>query len=303
MPGRSVVATRPRRRIHPFLDRRGPVAIAHRGGGDDAAENTMPAFQAAVDLGYKYLETDVHVTRDGFVAAFHDDRLDRVTDRQGAICGLDLAEVKAADAAYCYSPDGGRSFPLRGHGIGVPLLEEILQRWPGACVNVDPKSDACVQPLVAVIDRLGAWDRVGFGSFSDRRLRRIRGLSRGRACTSMGPRAVAVARVTGAFRLMLRQGADCIQVPLHRGPIPIITSRFVRAAHRSGLAVHVWTINDGATMDRLLDLGVDGIMTDRPRLLRDVFAARGLDMAGGGAPGLGRAAASASPEVLERGAD
>ena len=268
--------------MHPFLDRTGPVAIAHRGGGDDAPENTMPAFRAAVDLGYSYLETDAHITRDGFVTAFHDDRLDRVTDRRGAICELDLAEVQAADAAYYYSPDGGQSFPLRGHGVVVPLLEEILVRWPDAFVNVDPKSDACVQPLVAVIDRLDAWDRVCFGSFSDRRLLRIRALSGGRACTSMGPRAVAVARVTGAFGRMLGQGADCIQVPLNRGRVPIVTARFVRAAHRRGLAVHVWTINDRATMDRLLDLGVDGVMTDRPRLLRDVFLARGLDMAGGG---------------------
>ena len=268
--------------MHPFLDREGPVAIAHRGGADDAPENTMPAFQAAVSLGYGYLETDAHVTRDGFVAAFHDDRLDRVTDRRGAICELELAEVQAADAAYNYSLDGGRSFPFRGHGIGVPLFEEILERWPGACVNVDPKSDACVQPLVAVIDRHAAWDRVCFGSFSDRRLRHIRALGRGRACTSMGPRAVAVARVTGALGQMLGQGADCIQVPLRRGPMPIVTSRFMRAAHRRGLAVHVWTINDRATMERLLDLGVDGIMTDRPRLLRAVFAARGLDIAGRG---------------------
>jgi glycerophosphoryl diester phosphodiesterase len=267
-------------RIHPFLDCTGPVAVAHRGGAQEAPENTMLAFQAAIDLGYTYLETDVHVTRDGFVLAFHDDRLDRVTDGQGAICELTLAEVQAADAAYHYSRDGGRTFPLRGQGIGVPLLQEILQRWPAARLNVDPKSDGCVRPLVALIEQRGDWGRVCFGSFSDARLRKIRAFGRGRACTSMGPRAVAVARVAGALGLVPRQHADCLQVPLHRGPVPIVTARFVRAAHRRRLAVHVWTINDRETMEHLLDLGVDGIMTDHPRLLRDVFAARGLDLAG-----------------------
>ncbi len=240
----------------------------------------MPAFQAAVELGYRYLETDAHVTRDGLVVAFHDERLDRVTDRRGVICELDSAEVRAADAGYRYSRDGGRSFPFRGGGIGVPLLEEILERWPDACVNIDPKSDACVQPLAALIDRVDAWERVCFGSFSDARLRRIRALGGARACTSMGPRAVALARLTGALGLMLRQGADCIQVPVRQGPAAIVTARFVRAAHRRGLPVHVWTIDDRAGMEQLLDLGVDGIMTDRPRLLREVFLARGLDIAG-----------------------
>jgi len=276
---------RPRRRAHPFLDRRGPVAIAHRGGAEDAPENTLPAFEAAVALGYRYLETDAHVTRDGLVVAFHDDRLDRVTDRLGAICELDGAQVRAADAGYRYSRDGGRSFPFRGRGVGVPALQDILERWRDVYVNVDPKSDACVQPLVALVDRLDAWDRVCFGSFSDARLRHIRALSGGRACTSMGPRAVAAARATAAVGLMARADADCIQVPMRRGPARIVTPRFIGAAHRRGLPVHVWTIDDRATMVRLLELGVDGIMTDRPRLLREVFLGRGLELSGGGASG------------------
>lgn len=280
-PVREAAET-PTRRTHPFLDRRGPVAIAHRGGAEEAPENTLPAFQAAVELGYSYLETDVHVSRDGVVVAFHDERLERVTDRGGAIGELDLVEVRAADAGYRYTPDGGRSFPFRGRGVRVPLLEEILERWPLACVNLDPKSDACVQPLAALVDRMGCWERVCFGSFSDARLRRIRALSSGRACTSMGPWALRVARATAVSGWMPRRGADCIQVPLRHGPVRIVTERFVRTAHRRGLPVHVWTIDDRATMDDLLCLGVDGIMTDRPRLLREVFLARGLDIAGGG---------------------
>jgi glycerophosphoryl diester phosphodiesterase len=270
------VNDRSRHGLHPFLDQPGPLAIAHRGGAEEAPENTLEAFGAAVVLGYRYLETDAHVSRDGVVVAFHDSRLDDRTDRTGTIAALSMAEIAEADAGYVFSPDGGRSHPFRARGVRIPRLEELLLRWPEARVNIDPKADACVEPLVAMIDRLGAWDRVGIGSFSDRRLRRIRALSRGRACTSMGPRAVAVARAAALCGSVPRQGADCIQVPLRRGPIPIVTDGFVQAAHRAGLPVHVWTVNAEPSMHELLDLGVDGIMTDRPRLLRDVFVARGL---------------------------
>ena len=262
------------RRRHPFLDVPTPVAIAHRGGAEEAPENTLEAFGAAVELGYRYLETDAHVTRDGVVVAFHDARLDGITDRKGAIGALSIAEVEAADAGFTFSPDGGRSFPFRARGVRVPRLEALLQRWPHARVNIDPKDDSCVEPLVALLDRLDAWDRVNVGSFSDRRLRRIRELSRGRACTSMGPRAVAVARIVSVCGRMPRQGADCVQVPIRTGGIRIVTAGFVRAAHRAGIHVHVWTVNDRATMLELLDLGVDGVMTDRPRVLRDVMAER-----------------------------
>jgi glycerophosphoryl diester phosphodiesterase len=266
----------PRRRaLHPFLDHPRPLAVAHRGGAEEAPENTLPAFAAAVALGYRHVETDVHLTRDGVLVAFHDASLDRVTDATGAIAHLDLADVQAADAGHAFSPDGGRSFPFRGRGIQVPRLEELLARWPELCITIDPKSDACVEPLVALLDGLGAWDRVCVGSFSDRRLRRVRALSAGRACTSMGPRAIAVARAAAATGIMPRQRADCLQVPVRHGRVTIVTARFVTAAHRAGLPVHVWTVNDQATMHRLLDLGVDGLMTDRPRLLRDVLRGRG----------------------------
>ena len=266
--------------LHPFLDQPPPLAIAHRGGAEEAPQNTLEAFGAAIALGYRYFETDAHVTRDGVLVAFHDPRLDDVTDRTGVIAALTIAEVEAADAGHVFSPDDGRSFPFRGRGQRVPRLEELLMRWPSARFNIDPKDDACVEPLAALIERLGAWDRVAFGAFSDRRLRRVRALSGGRACTSMGPRAVAAARAAVLSGRMPRQGADCVQVPLRSGPIPIVTARFVEAAHRAGLPVHVWTVDDEPTMHHLLDLGVDGIMTDRPRLLRDVLAARGFGLAG-----------------------
>src|SRR5439155_24765780 len=171
-------------------------------------------------------------------------------------------------------------FPFRGRGVTVPRLEDLLVRWPQARFNIDPKADACVEPLAALLDRLDAWERVCLGSFSDARLRAIRALSGGRACTSMGPRAIALARAAAATGLMPRRAADCVQVPLRRGRIAIVTERFVRAAHRAGLPVHVWTINDAATMHALLDLGVDGVMTDRLAVLRDVFGQRRLALDG-----------------------
>jgi glycerophosphoryl diester phosphodiesterase len=270
--------------MHSFLCQSGPIAFAHRGGGGEAPENTLEAFQIAVTLGYTYIETDAHVTRDGVLVAFHDERLDRVTDRTGAIADLGIFEVEAADAGYTFSLDGGSSFPFRGGGIRVPRLEEILVRWPAVRVNIDPKSDACVGPLAALLDRLGAWERVCVGSFSDRRLRRIRTRGRGRACTSMGPHAVALARLAATSGVMRRMGADCVQVPIRRGPVRIVTKRFVEVAHRARLVVHVWTINDEATINELLDLGVDGVMSDRIRLLREVFARRGLPLGGSQLP-------------------
>ena len=261
---------------HAFLDGSRPVAFAHRGGSEEAPENTLPAFEAAVRLGFRHLETDAHLTLDGVLMAFHEPRLDRVTDRAGTIAALPVAEVEAADAAYRWSPDGGRSFPLRGRGVRVPRLEDLLLRFPHARVNIDPKAAASVGPLVALIDRLGAWDRVCFSAFSDRRIARIRALSGGRACTSMGPRAVTVARLCAGAGAIPRQGADCLQVPVRQGRIPLVTARFVRAARRTGLPVHVWTIDDERQMHALLDLGVDGLMTDRPSVLRRVFVQRGV---------------------------
>ncbi len=257
-----------------FPDQPPPIAIAHRGDSEEAPGNTLEAFEAAIALGLRNLETDVHVTRDGVVVAFHDPRLDDTTDREGAIAELTIAEVEAADAGYSFSKDGGRTFPFRGKGVRVPRFEELLRRWPTAYVAVEPKTDACVPPLVAVVDGFAAWDRVAFGSFSDRRIGRVRALSRGRACTAMGTRANVIAHVTALWGRLPRQGADFIQVPFKLGPFRLVTAPFLRAAHRVGLPVHVWTVNEESKMIELLDLGVDGIITNRPRLLRDVIAAR-----------------------------
>jgi glycerophosphoryl diester phosphodiesterase len=246
----------------PFLDWPGPLAFAHQGAHTDggAGENTMAAFEAAVGLGYHYLETDAHATADGVLVAFHDDQLDRLTDRRGLIADLPWTEVREARVR---------------DGDGVPLLEDVLTTWPDVRVNIDPKHDAAVEPLIELVRRLGVLDRVCFGAFSDRRLTRLREALGPGACTSMGPRQVG--RLVAAARRLPSGSftAACVQVPVRQGRIPLVTERFLRAAHDRGLPVHVWTINDADEMRRLLDLGVDGIMTDRPDVLKDVLSERG----------------------------
>lgn len=235
----------------------------------------MPAFEAAVELGYRHVETDAHLSADGVVFAFHDDVLDRVTDLPGAISALTAAQIEAADAGHAFSPDGNRSFPWRGRGVRVPRLEHILEAWPEVLVNIDPKQDAVVPPLIDLLRRMDASDRVCIGAFSDARLRRIRRLSGGAVCTSMGPYAVGLARILGWGGVCIPLGADCLQVPVRGGGVRLVTPRLVGAAHRAGLQVHVWTVDDPAEMEALLDIGVDGLMTDRPRVLKDVLLRRG----------------------------
>jgi glycerophosphoryl diester phosphodiesterase len=256
-----------------FLDHPTPIAIAHRGGAEDLPENTLPAFDAAYGLGYRHIETDAHLSSDGVVFSFHDHMLDRVTERSGHLSRVTAAFIAEADAAYHFSPDG-LTFPLRGTGIRVPTMEEVLTRWPDVFVNIDTKSDAVVGPLVDLLRRLDALDRVCIGSFSDERLKRVR-LSEGRLCTSMGPRAITRAWLASRVGRMPRMQADCLQVPVRARRVVVVDRRFVDAAHRAGLQVHVWTIDDADEMGSLLDLGVDAIMTDRPRLLRDVLVGRG----------------------------
>ena len=245
----------------PFLDWPGPLAFAHRGGASEAPENTMPAFQHAVGMGYRYLETDVHLTSDGVLLAFHDDRLDRVTDGSGLVAAQPWSRVKQALV------DGREP---------IPRLEDLLGAFPEARVNIDPKHDAAVEPLAEVLRRTGAVDRVCVGAFSDARLARISALVGPHLCVSMGPKQTA--RLVAVSRGLPGGGgltAPCAQVPPNRGRLPIVTSRLVAEAHRRGVQVHVWTIDDAREMARLLDLGVDGIMTDRPQVLKDVLVERG----------------------------
>ncbi len=252
------------RDLHPFLRHPGhplPAAIAHRGYSARYPENTMAAFAAAVELGYRIVETDVHATADNVPVVFHDSRLDRLTDRRGALSEMNWPELRRVRVC-------GRE--------PIPRLEELLTTWEWLRVNIDPKQDSAAGPLLDVLRDTGAWDRVCVGSSSSRRLRRIRAAAGDRLCTSMGT-AEAV-RLWLAGRGLPPGGfaADCVQVPTHRYGVPVIDRAFMAAAHARGLPVHAWTINGEAEMNRLLDLGVDGIMTDEAELLKRVFRSRDI---------------------------
>jgi glycerophosphoryl diester phosphodiesterase len=219
----------------------------------------MPAFEHAVALGYRYVETDVHATADGVLVAFHDDALDRLTDRTGKIADLPWSYVSEARV------DGREP---------IPRFDDLLGTWPHLRVNVDAKADRAVQPLAEVVRRTGSETRVCVGSFSGARLTEIRRLLPG-VCTSSGPLATGRLWLAGLGVPYRNPAAACAQVPVRRYGVPVTTRRLVAAAHRRGLQVHVWTIDDPVEMDRLLDLGVDGLMTDLPGVLKDVLVRRG----------------------------
>lgn len=271
---------------HPYLDtartRPGSVlALAHRGGAYhpevEGLENTMAAFRHAVELGYRYLETDVHVTRDGVLLAFHDAVLDRVTDRRGAVAEMTRAEVREARV-------GGRE--------QVPTLVELLDAFPDARFNIDLKSEASVRALADLVRAREEWDRLLVGSFSPGRLARFRRLTEGRVATSAHPLEVLAFVLLPSGRLadlVTRRRVAALQVPHRRTlrlagrilrlpavTVPVVTRGFVRRAHAAGKHVHVWTIDDPDEMRELLAKGVDGMFTDRTDLLREVLEQHGV---------------------------
>jgi glycerophosphoryl diester phosphodiesterase len=255
--------TRPR---FAFLDHPGPIPFAHRGGALEEFENSWKSFSHALHLGYRYLETDVNATSDGVALAIHDPFLHRVTDRRGLIREMTWQELSGI-RLYGDEP--------------IPRLDDLLRAWPEVRWNLDVKHDTAVEPLVDTLRRTDAIDRVCITSFSDRRLTQVRRALGPALCTALGPAAVGSLRLasvlppaaaTPMIAPLIRFGAA--QVPLRRGWMPFVDARFVRAAHRARLHVHVWTVNDEPTMRQLLDLGVDGIMTDRPTVLKQVLEAR-----------------------------
>ncbi len=262
---------------YPYLDAARPIALAHRGGTTHPAnvgiENTLAAFQNAVDLGFRYLETDVHATADGELVAFHDARLDRVTDRAGAVKELPWSEVSKARI--------GGTQP-------VPKLSDLLEAFPGIRLNVDVKDDAAMAPTIATVRAHRALGRVCLASFSGRRLRALRKEFGGTLAISAGQVGTGVMRFApDAVSRLLHTPAPVLQIPsrhrLRGRELDITTEALVRRAHWLGKQVHVWfhawAPQDAAEMHRLLDLGVDGLVVDDLETLRAVFADRGHPLA------------------------
>ena len=245
-----------------FLDWPHPIPFAHRGGAAEVGgENTLTAFGRALAMGYRYLETDGRVTSDGVLLAFHDESLDRVTDLTGRLEDRPWSEVRQAK--------------IGPEGEAITTMEALLDAFPDARFNIDPKMDAAVAPLAEALRRTNAFDRVNVAAFSDRRLLQLRKAVGRPICTSMGPAAIARLRLSGFGVPVGPFAAACVQVPLTYRQRTLVDGRFVTGAGRRGIPVHVWTIDDPAEMHRLLDLGVGGIMTDRPSMLKQVMEERG----------------------------
>jgi glycerophosphoryl diester phosphodiesterase len=249
---------------HPYFENGGrPIALAHRGFSLDGLENSMRAFQNAVDLGYRYLETDAHGTRDGVAVALHDGTLDRTTDATGEVAHRGWDSVKVA----------------RIGGIEpVPALEDVLGTWPDVRVNIDVKGASAIEPVAKVIEKTKAHDRVCVGSFSsERRRKTLRLLSRPVATPASQREAIAwlLGTLIHADTDQSLGDVDALQIPWRNGRVKFLRQRQVDAAHRAGRQIHVWTINDREEMAELLDLGVDGIVSDRADILKDLLVERG----------------------------
>jgi glycerophosphoryl diester phosphodiesterase len=245
---------------HPFLDHPRPIAFAHRGGGLENDENTMSAFAHAYDLGYRHLETDVHLTADGQVVIHHDDTLERLTGDLRSVSSLTWTQLRQV---HTHS------------GATIPRLSDLIEAWPDTWINIEPKSDAVVEPLATEIRRMGVAHRIGVGSFEPKRIARLRTLLGPGLSWSPAHRGVLGIWLRG-WGLPLPTGDfQMLQVPTRWRGIRVVTPRFVEAAHARGLQVHVWTVDDEPQMHRLLDMGVDALMTDRPTLLKSVLQARG----------------------------
>lgn len=254
----------------PYFDGPRPLAFAHRGGALLWPENTLVAFRGALALGYRHIETDMHLTRDGAVVLFHDDRLERTTNGYGPLAAWSLAELEQLDAGYRFTPDG-KGFPYRGKGVRIPTLEEALALSPDLRLNVEIKSKdpKAVEAIWTRIQRTGAHHRVLVAAAEGSVGRAFRRLARGRVATSAGFDEVLAfwsATRLGADR-WIRPGYHALQVPERWRGLRVVDPRFVHAAHRRQLQVHVWTVDDVSAMKRLAALDVDGIMTDRPDLL------------------------------------
>ncbi len=246
-----------------YLDAPTPIAFAHRGGAAHGDENTLAAFERAVAMGYRYIETDTHATADGVAVVFHDHTLARMAGRPERI-----REMRWADLAR---------IRVDGEPV-VPRLSEVLGRWPGVRFNIDVKADRAVEPTLVAVREAGALDRVLLASFSDARTARMRAVVGPEVATSLGTRGAAqlwMASRAGRGAVRLAAQVAAAQVPYRQGPVRVVDERFVRYAHGLGLQVHVWTVDAPDRMNELLDLGVDGIMTDRIDVLRDVYTARG----------------------------
>ncbi len=264
---------------HPYLDLPTPIVIGHRGCAGEAPENTLAAFEAGLAAGAAILESDVHLTRDGEPVLIHDDAVDRVSGASGRIASLTLEELQRLDAGHRFSPDGGTSHPFRGRGLCIPTLREALEAFPGARFNLELKEDLpeIVERTVDVVTESKRDALTLLTAAEDELMRRLRNVLERRApAIAQGACAADVLDFVSSARdgSAPRPGPVALQIPAEFGGSPLATHELIEHAHIHGVQVHVWTINEPAEMTRLLDLGVDGIVTDHPGRLARLIEAR-----------------------------
>jgi glycerophosphoryl diester phosphodiesterase len=258
---------------HQFFngDGGGVLVMAHRGGRALWPENTLYAFEHSLALGVDVLELDVHSTKDGTIVVMHDKTVDRTTDGTGEIQTYTLEGIQSLDAGYNWSDDDDVSFPYRGLGIVVPTLEEVFKaNSEGVRMNIEIKQSepSIVVPVCELIRDYGMTDRVLIASFNSDTIKAFR-TSCPEVATTAGEGEVkllyglSIPFLAGFYQ----PAAEAVQVPEYWGDIHVLTSRLVSAAHNRGMDVHVWTVNEADDMQRMLDLGVDGIITDHPDML------------------------------------
>jgi glycerophosphoryl diester phosphodiesterase len=278
---------------HPFFAAPGPLVIGHRGCAGEAPENTLASFARALAQGAHVLESDLQLTRDGVPVLLHDEDLGRTTDGRGSVARLDLAELRRLDAGHRFSPDGGASFPFRGRGLRVPSLEEAFAAFPEARFNLELKQSAplLAERAVALVLRAGREDRTLLTAGDDAAMAGLRAeLARRGARVAQGASPADVLELlrSAAERRAPRSPAMAYQVPPEFEGRPLVTAEMVAHAHAHGAQVHVWTVNDPAEMERLLDLGADGLVTDFPGRLAALLARRAARPPAPGPPGSSR---------------
>jgi glycerophosphoryl diester phosphodiesterase len=261
-----------------YLDGPRPRLFAHRGASGVAPENTIEAFAEGLAAGADRLELDVHSTADGHIVVFHDNELDRTTNGTGPVAARTLAELRTLDAGYRFQDDAG-GHPFRGKGIRIPTLAEVLDEFPDVPLNIEVKTDdgGTLERFFELLDRHRARERVLGAAFDDQIIKRMREVAPG-AVTSLSAEEVLEffsCCMNGSFDNYVPPG-KALQVPPEHEGIQVVSPAFVEAAHSLDMEVHVWTINDEAEMERLLDLGIDGLMSDFPARARAVFERRGL---------------------------
>jgi len=241
---------------HPYLNVSGVAISAHRGGSIEAPENTLESFEYALELGSSYIETDVQLSADGIPYIFHDDDLKRLLGRDVMFNSMSSSEIEKLRLFKSYS---------------IPTLKMALENFPDALFQIDLKTDEVAMPAMQVIEELNAFDRVCIASFSSNRLKMVRE-NFPKTCFSMGPKEILQVLLASFGLYKQNVPGDCLQVPIYHYGIKLVTKRFVKYVQSIGLKIHVWTINDVDTMQKLIDLGVDGIITDKPKVLRDLLS-------------------------------